>query len=391
MKKQIKAIISLCVICLVTALLLALTNYLTAPIIEEAQNASANAALLEVLPTGENFEKVDISGFELPATVVEAYNEKNGGRVFKLVTTGYSPNLTIMCGINPDGSVSGALCLSSGETLGYEKTYGESLKGATDATINDIDTISGATKTTGAYRSAVLDAINAFKIIGGESVDIRTEEEILADNLNGALPAGNGKFSPLFIAEEIVGVDAVYTADNGEGAVYVCGESFIGVDKNGKVVSETDAELKATVETAAAILSASTSEEIDLTVYEGLPAALKEAAKTASGNYILTLKASGYGINGDWGASGEYIVIKISMTSEGKIINCLTVSQAESEGIGDACAKPEFYSQFNGKTEENYKDIDAIGGATITTNGYKTAVLRAFEAVKILTGGANNE
>ena len=394
MKKQMKAIFSLFAICLVTALLLAFANTITAPIIEEAQNASANAALLEVLPSGESFEKVDLSGFDLPATVVEAYSEKNGGKVFKLVTTGYSPDLIIMCGINPDGSVSGALCLSSGETLGYEKTYGESLKGATDATINDIDTISGATKTTGAYRSAVLDAINAFKILGGESVDIRTEEEILADNLNTAFPAGNGKFSVLFIAEEITGVDAVYTADNGEGAVYVCGESFIGVDKNGKVVSEADAELKATVEAAAAILAASSCETIDLTKYEGLPSALKTAEKTASGNYILTLNGSGYGITGgsQWHpASGEYIVIKISMTAEGKIINTLTVSQEETEGVGDACAKPDFYTQFNGKTEDNYAGIDAIGGATMTTNGYKTAVLRAFEAVKILTGGANNE
>lgn len=394
MKKQIKAVFALFAICLVTALLLALANALTAPMIKKAEDAAANAALLEVLPDGEDFQKIDISSFELPSTVAEAYSEKNGGKVFKLVTAGYSPDLVIMCGINADGSVSGALCLSSGETLGYEKTYGESLKGATDATINDVNTISGATKTTAAYRSAVLDAINAAKILGGESVDIRTPEEILADNLNAALPAGDGKFTPLFIAEEIVGIDTVYTADNGEGAVYVCGDIFVGVDKNGKVASEADAELKATVETAAAILAASSSEAIDLTKYEGLPTALKAAEKTAIGNYILTLNAAGYGINGgnQWHpASGEYIVIKISMTADGKIINTLTVSQAESVGIGDACAKPDFYSQFNGKTESNYADIDAIGGATITTNGYKNAVLRAFEAVKILTGGANNE
>ena len=394
MKKQIRSILSLFVICLVTALVLAFTNSLTAPLIEKAQNAAANEALLQVLPNGEDFEKIDISGFELPATVVEAYTEKNGGGVFKLNTTGYSSDMIIMCGINADGSVSGAVCLSSGETLGYEKTFGDSLKGKTDTTINEVNTISGATKTTGAYRAAVLDAINAFKIIGGESVDIRTPEQILADNLNAALPAGNGNFSPLFIAEEIVGVDTVYAADNGEGAVYLCGESFIGVDKNGKVVSETTAELKATVETAAAILASSSSEELDITAYEGLPSAVTAASKTASGNYILTLNAAGYGITGgnQWHpASGKYIVIKISMTADGKIINCLTVSEEESDGIGDACAKPDFYNQFNGKTEDNYSDIDAIGGATMTTNGYKTAVLRAFEAVKILTGGANNE
>lgn len=394
MKKHIKTILSLFVICLVTALLLALTNSLTAPLIKKAEDAKANEALLQVLPGGEDFVKVDLSKYQLPATVVEAYTEKNGGSVFKLNTTGYSPNMVIMCGINADGSVSGAVCLSSGETLGYEKTFGDNFKGKTDATINEVNTISGATKTTGAYRSAVLDAINAAKILGGESVDIRSEEEILADNLNAALPSAQGKFTSLFIAEVISGVDAIYTADNGTGAVYVCGESFVGVDKDGKVVSQADDTLKATVETAASVIAASSVTDIDLSSFEGLPSAVTAAQKTASGNYVLTLKAAGYGINGgnQWHpASGEHIVIRISMTAEGKIINCVTVYEAESDGIGDACADSDFYSQFNGKTEENYAEIDAISGATITTDGYKSAVLKAFEAVKILTGGANNE
>ena len=56
--------------------------------------------------------------------------------------------------------------------------------------------------------------------------------------------------------------------------------------------------------------------------------------------------------------------------------------------IGDACADISFYSQFNGKTEADYGDIDAISGATITTNGYKTAVSKVFEAIKILKGEA---
>ena len=48
----------------------------------------------------------------------------------------------------------------------------------------------------------------------------------------------------------------------------------------------------------------------------------------------------------------------------------------------------EFYSQFNGKDETNYKEIDAISGATLTTNGYKNAVAKALEAVKQMEGVA---
>ena len=76
------------------------------------------------------------------------------------------------------------------------------------------------------------------------------------------------------------------------------------------------------------------------------------------------------------------------MTAEGKIIDCFTVYQAETDGIGSACADEKFYGQFVGKTQENYGDIDGISGATITTRGYKTAILRAFESVAILKGGA---
>lgn len=390
MKKQIKAIVVLFAICVITALLLAITNMFTAPIIKKADDAAANAALLEVLPNGEEFTKADISKYKLPASVLEAYTEKNGGSVFKLSVAGYSPNMIIMCGINADGSVSGAVCLSSGETLGYEKTYGESFKGKTEAEVNTVETVSNATKTTAAYKSAVIDAIKASIILNGGTVDIRTEEEILAENLATALPAGEGKFSVLFIAEDIVGVDTIYAADNGKGAVYVCGESFIGVDANGKVVSETTAELKSTVEAAAAMINASSLTELDITAYTELPLAVTAASKTASGNYVITLKASGYGINGgnQWHpASGVPIIVKISMTAEGKIINCYTVSEEETDGIGDACADSDFYSQFNGKTESNYSEVDAISGATITTTGYLKAVENAFKALAILNGG----
>ena len=88
MKRSVKSILVLVCICAVMALLLALTNALTAPIIEKNQNAAANEALLQVMPNGKDFQKVDISGYTLPATVVEAYKEAGGGYVFRLVTTG---------------------------------------------------------------------------------------------------------------------------------------------------------------------------------------------------------------------------------------------------------------------------------------------------------------
>ncbi len=393
MKKSAASILALVSICAVMALLLALTNAITSPIIEKNQAAAANEALLEVMPDGEGFEKIDFDAEALPKTVTEVYKEKNGGYVFKLTTTGYSSGFVIMCGVKADGTVSGAVCLSSSETLGHEKTFGANFTGKDAAGVDAVDTISGATKTTAAYKNAMKDALNAAIILGGGSVDLRTEEEILNDNLSAALPAAEGKFTKLFIAEVIKGIDAVYTADNGKGEVYVVGEYFIPVYENGgiPVFDSISPEIQQNVAAASVILGASTSEAIDLSAFEGLPTALVSARKTATGNYILEMKAAGYGINGGseyHPASGEYIMIRVSLTKEGKIIDTLTVSQAESEGIGDACADEKFYGQFDGKTEADYKDVDAISGATMTTNGYLKAIERAFECVKILEGGA---
>ena len=392
MIKNIKSILVLVCICSVMAILLAVTNSITAPIIQKNEQAAANEALLEVMPNGENFEKIDISTYTLPATVTEAFKESNGGYVFKLTTTGYSSGFVIMCGVNADGTVSGAVCLASTETLGFEKTFGENFKGKNAEGVNGVDTISGATKTTGAYRSAINDALNAAIILGGGSVDLRTEAEILADNLASALPAGEGKFTKLFIVEVIEGIDAIYQADNNKGFVCVVGDAFIAVNESGTVISDVSADVALNITTQLSIIKATQTSEINLSQYTDLPSALLSASKTATGNYILRMQAAGYGITGGdkyHPASGKYIIIDVSMTKDGKIIDCLTVSQEESKGIGDACADEKFYGQFIGKTEANYKNIDAISGATLTTNGYKKAIERAFNAVKILEGGAN--
>ncbi len=392
MKNLIKSVVVLLCICLVVTVLMAVTNQFTAPIIKENQNAAENAALLEVMPEGGSFEKVNISAFTLPATVSEVYCAKNGGYVIKLTTTGYSTGMIILCGVNADGTVSGVVCLESTETLGYEKTFGSNFVGKNSDDVETVDIISGATKTTGAYKVAIKDALNTAVILGGGSVDIRTEEEIFLDNLSTALPSAEGKFTKHFFVEVVEGVDAIYAAENNTGFVCIIGEKFIGTDTTGKTVSECDAATATIVATAIEKISKTTTEDIDLSKYEGLPSQLISAKKTATENYIIEIKGVGYGINGDdtyHPISNEYIVIRVSMTKDGKIIDCLTVSQAETNGLGSACADESFYGQFDGKTEQNYLNIDAISGATMTTNGYTKAIERAFETVKILKGGSN--
>ncbi len=388
MKNNIKAVISLTAICLVVSLLLALTNSITAPVIKKQESAAVNETLTKVLPDGKDFTKVDLSKYELPETVKEAYSEASGGYVFKLETAGYNSGLVLMCGVNAEGTVAGTAYISGSETLGYETTYGEKLVNATADTIESIDTVAGATKTTGAYKNAVKDALNSAIILGGGEADIRSEDQKLNDSLKEALPESDGKFSKVFITEEIGDISAVYKAENNAGYAFLLNDKFIATDAEGTVTTSAEAEIVTLVSDAAQKIIKSTMTQIDIASYPDMPPHVQKAYKTSSGNYVFELRAAGYGINGDkYHKSGEYIYIRVSVTADGKIIFCETVSQRETEGIGDACAKPEFYSQFNGKSETDYKDVDAITGATTTTNGYLTAVSKVFEAVNILKGG----
>lgn len=380
MKSQIKSVIVITAICAVAALLMAVTNSITAPIIAENDKQAANSSLTIVMPEGKSFEEIEFS--DLPATVTNVYREASGGYVFRLVTNGYKSGLTIMCGVDASGTVTGATCVASSETLGYEKTYGDDLVGKTLDTVVEVDTVSKATKTTAAYKGAVEDALKAFAILGGAEIDVRSEEEILADALAQALPAGEGKFTEIFITEELTTVTAAYKADNGAGIVLVAGDQYVPADAEGNLIGEVWVEVAAD---AKKLIGSG------LTIVEhvGLPSAVQEVSVTASGNYVFTLNASGYGKTGGdqyHPASGEYIVLKLAMTPAGKILDCVTVSQAESEGYGDACAKPSFYSQFDGRDQSNFKDIDAISGATKTTSGYLKAIERAYEALAMLKG-----
>jgi tRNA(Leu) C34 or U34 (ribose-2'-O)-methylase TrmL len=81
------------------------------------------------------------------------------------------------------------------------------------------------------------------------------------------------------------------------------------------------------------LLKNSTLTEIDLSAYT-VPKVVKKAYATASGTYVFELHAAGYGINGEYFASGKYIVIQVAIADGitdpynlGALIRC-------AEGLG---------------------------------------------------------
>ena len=392
------------VICLVVALLLSLVNSVTAPIIEAAQNATANEAFTVVLPEGKNFEEITLDE-KYPASITKGY-KADGGFVFQATVTGKSSGLIVLCGISSDGKIVGTKVIADQETDSYDAKVFPFVQGTEGAYKGmELSTfapylVSGATLTSKAYGEAVKAALQSFTIANGGTVDVRDPEQILQDTCNEALGTSGVKFNKWFATEVIEGVDAVYVADDKSGKVFRIGETYVGVKADGTIVNSADVNAT-TVKAANEIIDASVVNEIT-TLPEGINTkTVKKVYVTDSGNYIFELEGKGYQALFDYG-DGTVINIKLSISADGKIIDCLTVSHNESKGYGDACATEEYYEQFRGSSASDIivsvtspdmhedqipdgtTDIGAISSATFTTYGYQRAVKAAFEAYEIL-------
>lgn len=167
-------ILVLVLICAIMSGLLAATNNVTAPIIEEAERKANEEARLEVLPDADSFEKVEADG--LPDAVKEVYRAANGaGYTFSLTTQGYGGKNTLKMavGIDAEGKITGVKVLSHSETAGLgskitsdESFYGQ-FPGLDAAGAAGADTISGATFSSNYYKAAIADAFSAFELVKG--------------------------------------------------------------------------------------------------------------------------------------------------------------------------------------------------------------------------------
>ena len=167
-------IVVLVLICAVMSGLLAVTNNITDPIIKAAEEEANRAARLEVLPQADDFEEVTVEG--LPDAVTEVYKAANGaGYTFSIVAQGYGGKgtLKIAVGIDMDGKITGTKVLSHEETagLGSKITTGAfqgQFPGKDAGYVSDIkniDTISGATRSSNFFRLALTYAFEAFDMV----------------------------------------------------------------------------------------------------------------------------------------------------------------------------------------------------------------------------------
>ena len=380
-------------ICLCSALLLSCINQFTAPLLAQKEQTQSSGALLEVLPEGTTFDEVTLADYPtIPAAVAAAWRAPEGC-VFKTVTKGYANGLTLMIGIDNDGKIVNTKVVSSNETFGFEGK----LDGAyNDKTLDSVDLIiaSGATKesdTSQGYYDGVLAALQAFGILGGAEVDTRTPDEILQDNCKEALGTDRRNFIQWYVSSKALGDAKIYTND--KGVVISSGDYFVGYLFGSDTPYGTPTA-EALAATASAYELYASMTKIDLADYAGIDNIVKYVYKTSDDAYLFRLASFGF--------SDTPIIIELVIDKDGKIANCVTISQKESDGYGAPCGTPEYYEQYNGKDAGNYDEVPNIiassaspsaanGGATYTSGAYKDAIKAAFAAFEkfIATEGDN--
>ena len=155
MKSNVKSVVVLTAICVVVATLLSVTNYFTAPVIENNKAATANESLYVVMADAAGFEEVELAA-DAPATVTGLYKETSGlGYVVTLSTTSQysSDNMGITVGIGSDGKIVGVTITGYYESKDFGPDYPQTYVGA-DSALNGIDTFAGVTYSSTAFKEA---------------------------------------------------------------------------------------------------------------------------------------------------------------------------------------------------------------------------------------------
>ncbi len=432
MKDSIKSVVVLTAICLVISLGLAATNSVTAPLIEKASAQAAFAACFEVMDGATGFETVTVEG--APATVTEIYKETSGlGYAFKLTTKGYESGLVLMCGIGADGTITGTKVVSSNETPSIGgKVEGDDYKNqyvGKDSALAGVELISGATMTSSAYKSAMLDAFAAHALVSGGTLKY-TDEQLAAAALPGAADPVKADLAAEALPD---GVSTVFKTANGAGLVFkaTSGDAalYIGMNFRGEIAgSATDGtELAVTEETLdtvsaandtdAALLAAAKAAKAQfgavylaaakaelLAVSDGAETiALAEADATFEpvtavvptkydGDKNITAEVT-HVFETETGrvyavyAHGQYdgMVLFCGIDADGAITGTALYADNETPALSDKVHDAAYAEKYNGLTALDQNII--ASGATVSSTAYSCAVRAALAAHAALEGG----
>ena len=224
--KNIKPIAVLVSICIVVAALLGAVNLLTKDVIAENAIRKEQESLRKVLSGGDIFEEISIGEEDgIAGTVKTVYRETKGVGYVVLVNTRTeysSGDMAISIGISKDGKVVGALVTNYQESKDMgKKTYPEKFVGTSLNDYQNVDTVSGVTYSSSAFKAAVGDALRAVALLSAkESAAERAPALLLSSTEERTLPEGSSDVNEVFPNNSFVKLTLDEAAPTGLVALY---------------------------------------------------------------------------------------------------------------------------------------------------------------------------
>jgi len=381
-KKQLPAFLILTIIAVVAAVVLALTNMVTAGPIAENAMAALKESFNAVMPA-ESYEEITVpADYE----VASLYAAKNGDEVIGYCVTasgqGYGGPVAVTLGVDTQGVVAGCVVgdTSFAETAGFgmrakEPAFQDQFPGISAVEGGSFEALSGATVTSEAVRAATNKGLRCVaEVVLGKTQEAEVtfgapaakEDKPAAQPLTGAVQEGSAKGFASDVKVQLTleggAISALTIDSSGEtpGFGTRCAEDeafinqFVGQTGPFTLGENIDALSGATVTSTA--------------VVDAVNAALTAPA------------AAGAGESATGTAKGFQSDVTVTLTVEnGAIASIMIASADETLGFGTRCAEDEtFLNQFVGKSAPLTlgENIDALSGATVTS----TAVVEAANA-----------
>ena len=374
-RKQLPAYLILALIALAAALLLAVTNAITAGPIKAHEEAAQNAAFQSVM-TADSFSTMSIPDGCNVTSLVEAKKDgKTIGYCAVSSAKGYGGNVAVTLGVDMDGKIVGCQIgdTNFAETDGFgarwkEPARAEAFIGLSAFGGDTIEAITGATVTSKAVLAASNDVLKCISHVLGKDVEgdvlafgVKEEKPVQTVELTGdvhqgkAVGFGNGEVTARLTLNDdgTIAALVIDASTQTPGFGTRCADEeftaqFIGKSAPLTLGEGIDAVASATI-TSQAVVDAVNS------LYAEAPAKM------------LTATVKGW---------HEGVVVTVEI-DKNHVITALTVdASGEFYALGGKCADEAFTSQFIGKSAPLTLgvDIDAVTGATLTSQAVVDAV-----------------
>ena len=399
-RKQLPAYLILALIALAAALLLAVTNAITAGPIKEHEEAAQNAAFQSVM-TADSFSTMSIPDGCNVTSLVEAKKDgKTIGYCAVSSAKGYGGNVAVTLGVDMDGKIVGCQIgdTNFAETDGFgarwkEPARAEAFIGLSAFGGDTIEAITGATVTSKAVLAASNDVLKCISHVLGKDVEgdvlafgVKEEKPVQTVELTGdvhqgkAVGFGNGEVTARLTLNDdgTIAALVIDASTQTPGFGTRCADEeftaqFIGKSGPFTLNENVDGLTGATITSTAAVEAINAALTSPAMAAEDLEPAATEAPMVLENAKTATI--AGFG-----GAD-----ITVQVTDENGVITALVVdASSQTAGFGQKCAEEAFTSQFIGKSAPLTlgDGIDAVASATITSQAVVDAVNSLYAAAE---------